>query len=109
MEISGKGTFNKDKRFNMYQEAVMVPMGDWAKARLKNLSQTDKVRDPSKVGSGFGKNVTQRECVVTGGLGTIEVTHNGKTYYVCCTGCRDYFNENAEKVLADHAARTKSK
>jgi hypothetical protein len=59
----------------------------------------------TRQGSGFGKNVAQRECIVTGGLGTIEVTHNGKTYYVCCTGCRDYFNENAEKVLAEHAAK----
>ena len=49
--------FNKGKNFNMYQEAVMVPMGDWAERRLKNLSQTDKVRDNSKVGSGFGKKV----------------------------------------------------
>jgi site-specific DNA-methyltransferase (adenine-specific)/site-specific DNA-methyltransferase (cytosine-N4-specific) len=50
--------FNKTKRFNMYQEAVMVPMGDWAKTRLKNLSETDKIRDNSKVGSGFGKNIS---------------------------------------------------
>ncbi|ANI89557.1 DNA methylase [Arachidicoccus ginsenosidimutans] len=50
--------FNKDKKFNMYQEEVMVPMGDWAKSRLKNLSDTDKVRDNSKVGSGFGKNIS---------------------------------------------------
>jgi site-specific DNA-methyltransferase (adenine-specific) len=50
--------FNKGKQFAMYQEAVMVPMGDWAKSRLKNLSETDKVRDPSKVGSGFGKNIS---------------------------------------------------
>ncbi len=50
--------FNKEKRFNMYQEEVMVPMGDWAKTRLKNLSETDKVRDTSKVGSGFGKNIS---------------------------------------------------
>lgn len=50
--------FNKDKKFNMYQEAVMVPMGDWAKSRLKNLSETDKTRDNSKVGSGFGKNIS---------------------------------------------------
>lgn len=50
--------FNKNRQFNMYQEAVMVPMGDWAKARLKNLSETDKKRDPSKVGSGFGKNIS---------------------------------------------------
>src|ERR1700761_4081249 len=48
--------FNKEKRFNMYQDEVMVPMGDWAKNRLKKLSDTDKIRDNSKVGSGFGKN-----------------------------------------------------
>ena len=51
--------FNKSKDFNMYQEEVMVPMGDWAKSRLKNLSETDKRRDNSKVGSGFGKNVSK--------------------------------------------------
>ncbi|MBA3673554.1 MAG: site-specific DNA-methyltransferase [Chitinophagaceae bacterium] len=50
--------FNKDKKFNMYQEEVMVPMGNWAKSRLKNLSDTDKIRDNSKVGSGFGKNIS---------------------------------------------------
>jgi site-specific DNA-methyltransferase (adenine-specific) len=50
--------FNKDKHFNMYQEEVMVPTGDWAKSRLKKLSETDKIRDNSKVGSGFGKNIS---------------------------------------------------
>ena len=50
--------FNKDRKFNMYQEEVMVPMGDWAKTRLKKLSETDKIRDNSKVGSGFGKNIS---------------------------------------------------
>lgn len=50
--------FNKDKKFAMYQKEVMVPMGNWAKSRLKNLSDTDKQRDNSKVGSGFGKNIS---------------------------------------------------
>lgn len=50
--------FNKAKHFNMYQEEVMVPIGDWAKTRLKKLSDTDKIRDNSKVGSGFGKNIS---------------------------------------------------
>ena len=50
--------FNKSKKVAMYQEEVMVPMGDWAKTRLKNLSETDKRRDNSKVGSGFGKNIS---------------------------------------------------
>jgi hypothetical protein len=59
----------------------------------------------TRQGSGFGRGSQGRECVVTGGLGTIEVTHEGKTYYVCCTGCRDYFNDNPAEVLAEYAAR----
>lgn len=50
--------FNKQKKFDMYQEEVMVPIGDWAKTRLQNLSKTDKIRDGAKNGSGFGKNVS---------------------------------------------------
>ena len=50
--------FNKQKKFHMYQEAVMVPVGGWAKTRLANLSETDRLRDESRVGSGFGKNVS---------------------------------------------------
>lgn len=50
--------FNKEHKFKMYQEEVMVPMGDWAKTRLKKLSNTDQIRDISKVGSGFGKNIS---------------------------------------------------
>ncbi len=49
--------FTKQKRFSMYQDQVMVPVGDWAQSRLKNLSETDKKRDNSKVGSGFGKKI----------------------------------------------------
>lgn len=50
--------FNKTKKFKMYQESVMIPMGDWAKTRLRKLSETDKLRDESKVESGFGKNIS---------------------------------------------------
>ncbi|MFC1650529.1 DNA-methyltransferase [Candidatus Latescibacterota bacterium] len=50
--------FNKNRKFKMYQDEVMIPMGDWANSRLKNLSETDKIRDNSKVGSGFGKKIS---------------------------------------------------
>lgn len=49
--------FTKSKHFAMHQQAVMVPMGDWKHARLRNLSETDKRRDESKVSSGFGKKI----------------------------------------------------
>lgn len=49
--------FTKARTFAMYQEAVMVPMGDWRHSRLRNLSETDKRRDNSRVNSGFGKKI----------------------------------------------------
>ncbi len=49
--------FNKQRKFKMNQESVMVPVGDWYDGRMRNLSETDRVRDESKVGSGFGKKV----------------------------------------------------
>lgn len=50
--------FTKQREFAMYQDAVMVPVGDWADTRLKKLSETDKRRAESKVSSGFGKNIS---------------------------------------------------
>lgn len=50
--------FNKTRNFNMYQDAVKIPIGDWASGRLKKLSETDKTRDNAKNGSGFGKNIS---------------------------------------------------
>lgn len=40
------------------------------------------------------------KCIVTGGAGLMTVSHDGKTVYVCCTGCRDAFLANPAKYLA---------
>ncbi|MCE9565327.1 MAG: YHS domain-containing protein [Planctomycetes bacterium] len=49
-----------------------------------------------KEGAG-GVGVKKPECIVSGGAANIAVSFNGKTYYVCCTGCRDEFNANPKK------------
>lgn len=49
--------FSVQKEFRMFQDAVMVPMGDWQVSRLRNLSETDQRRDDSRVQSGFGKRI----------------------------------------------------
>ena len=49
--------FNKQRKFKMNQDAVKVPVGEWYENRMRNLSETDRIRDESKVGSGFGKKV----------------------------------------------------
>lgn len=51
----------------------------------------------------------QPECIVTGGTGTSTVMYKGKTYYVCCTGCRDAFLDDPEGVLAEAAEREAKK
>lgn len=51
--------FNKQRKFKMFQDSVMVPMGDWAKTRLNSLGENDKIRFNSQVGSGFGKNISK--------------------------------------------------
>jgi len=50
--------FNKETNFAMYQDEVRVPIGKWSDYRLKNLSEADKGRRKSDVGSGFGRNVS---------------------------------------------------
>ena len=67
--------------------------------RLAEVGSTRK-------GSGFAKSAASGpECVVTGGLGTIAVEHEGKTYFVCCGGCQDLFNEDPAGTLADYRER----
>jgi DNA modification methylase len=49
--------FTRNRKFKMNQQAVMVPMGEWADTRLKSLGRNDVVRFDSQVRSGFGKNI----------------------------------------------------
>jgi YHS domain-containing protein len=48
-------------------------------------------------------------CVVTGGRGTTQVSYQGKTYWVCCSGCKDLFNQDPAAILAEAAARDAKK
>jgi YHS domain-containing protein len=62
----------------------------------------------TKEGEPFAANgSSDPECIVSGGKGTIAVTHNGKTYYVCCSGCRDEFKANPEKYVKEFEAKKK--
>ena len=62
-----------------------------------------------------GSSSSEREkCIVTGGAATMTLTYQGRTFQICCTGCRDEFNENPEKYikkasLIAQAAGAKSK
>lgn len=59
----------------------------------------------TRVGSGFGRGSQGPECIVTGGYGSMTVSYEGKTYPVCCTGCKDYFNEDPQRAIEEYLAR----
>ncbi len=63
----------------------------------------------TKEGESLGGEEKKVVCVVTGGLGKIAVTYKGQTYYVCCSGCKDAFEENPEKILKEFEARKAKK
>ena len=63
----------------------------------------------TKQGVAFATVDRGPECIVSGGLGTMTVTHKGKTYHVCCSGCRDAFNDEPEKYIKEFEARKKAK
>ncbi|MCS6863852.1 MAG: YHS domain-containing protein [Gemmataceae bacterium] len=64
----------------------------------KGLFTTVYAMNGNKDGESLaGGGAKKPECVVSGGAANIAVQYNGKTYYVCCTGCRDEFLANPQK------------
>lgn len=57
----------------------------------------------AKSDQGYG----ERECIISGGLGTIQVSYQGRTYYVCCTGCKAAFEEDPSSWIAEYESKKK--
>lgn len=71
-------------------------------AKSMQFTQVDVVR-AQREGTSFAVADSDNpgpKCIVSGGLGTMTVTHNGKSYPVCCTGCKAAFEEDPERWLA---------
>lgn len=80
-------------------------------ARLEGKSVYTKLFQvgATKEGVPFASGTVGPECLVSGGKGTSPVTYMGKTYYVCCGGCRDEFNANPAKYVQEFEAKKTKK
>ncbi len=61
-------------------------------------------------GTSFAKSDSDygtKTCVISGGLGTSQVTFQGRSYWVCCSGCRKAFDADPEKWIAKYEANKK--
>jgi YHS domain-containing protein len=63
----------------------------------------------TRQGVAFAAGESYPVCIVTEGRGTIAVKYKGQTYYVCCSGCKELFDDDPAGVLAEAEARKKAK
>lgn len=71
----------------------------YVKTKGTTVAKKYFVVQAKKEGESLAGGGKKPECIVSGGLGTMQVTFGGKTYYVCCSGCRDAFNDNPKKYV----------
>lgn len=65
-----------------------------------------------RLGTSFAANdedYGERKCIISGGLGTSTVSYNGKSYWVCCSGCQAAFNDDPKRWLAKMEEADKAK
>jgi hypothetical protein len=77
----------------------------------KPFAQVDTVRQ-QRVGTSFAVPDSDNpgpKCIISGGLGTIQVEYKGKSYPVCCSGCAAAFKDDPERWLAKLAEKEKMK
>jgi len=97
-------------KMNTTNEGIRLNLFFAKKAKDRTLFTKDFLVAYNKDGESIGgAKDRSKECVVTGGLGTSQVSFGGKSYWVCCSGCRDAFMENPEKFIKEFEARKKMK
>jgi hypothetical protein len=91
-------TLLHDNRY-LYKYAVKAP----EKPTFRPLYQVGATNSAEP----FAATDHSKDCIVSGGKGTIPVTYMGKTYYVCCSGCKDAFNDDPAKYTREFLERQK--
>ena len=82
-----------------------------SRLRGKNFVRFDTAAS-QREGTSFAVNDSdfkEKTCVISQGLGTIQVSHKGKSYWVCCSGCKAAFEEDPEKWIAKFEAMQEGK
>lgn len=90
---------------NRYLLEVARRRGKAAYARWDTVST-------QREGTSFALSDTdyaEKTCIISEGLGTTEIVFKGRSYWVCCSGCKAAFEEDPEKWIARAAVRAKDK
>ena len=96
-------TFNQQEN-NRYLMEIDKKRG---KARFRRYDTVSTQRE----GTSFAlsdSDYGEKTCIISAGLGTTQVSYQGRTYWVCCSGCKAAFEEDPERWIK-RAAEEKKK
>ena len=94
------------KRHNFKRTLVLLEKRKATQTLYSRVAEIGYTREGTRLAA---RNRSGPVCIVTGGLGTSQVSYQGKKYWVCCTGCREAFDDDPAGVIAEAKERAEEK
>lgn len=88
---------------NRYLLEIARRRGNAAFARYDTVSTQREGTSFAVSDSGYA----DKTCIISEGLGTTELTYKGRSYWVCCSGCKAAFEDDPETWIARAATKEK--
>jgi len=88
---------------NRYLLEIAKRRGNAAFARYDTVSTQREGTSFAVSDSGYA----DKTCIISEGLGTTELTYKGRSYWVCCSGCKAAFEDDPETWITRAATREK--
>ena len=92
---------------NKIRYQLMIDRQEAGAPQYKNAIEVGLTKEGESFAAG-GSASDLPKCVVTGGSSTMSITFDGKSYPICCSGCRDEFNDNPTKYVKKALLRSSS-
>lgn len=99
-------------RFTLNQQENNRYLVEVGRARGMGMFQSIDVIASQREGTSFARadsDYGEKTCVISEGLGTSTVSYQGKTYWVCCSGCKAAFEDDPKGWIAKFEAKKKEK
>lgn len=103
-------TGEKNRRVVLNQQENNRLLLELSRRRGQGTFRRQDTIAAQRTGTSFAKKDSdygERTCVISQGLGTIAVSYKGKSFWVCCSGCKAAFEEEPEKWIARFEAMKK--
>ncbi len=95
-------TFNQQEN-NRYLLEIAKKRGKAAFRRYDTISTQRDGTSFAISDSDYG----EKTCIISAGLGTTQVSYKGRTFWVCCSGCKAAFEEDPERWIKRAAEEKK--